>query len=152
MKILMVCLGNICRSPLAEGIFQQKINEHNLDWTVDSAGTGSWHVGKQADSRSIETAKKNGIDITHQRARQFTKADFAKYDHIFVMDSSNYRNVMRLAESAEDKQKIELIMNLVQPKMNINVPDPYWDDNGFDGVFDMLTEASKVFFKVKVNN
>jgi protein-tyrosine phosphatase len=147
MKILMVCLGNICRSPLAEGILRHKIQQHQLDWIVDSAGTGSWHVGEKPDVRSIKIAMEKGIDITTQRARQFTKADFLQFDYIFVMDSSNYRNVVRLADSEASKQKVELIMNFVRPKMNINVPDPYWDDNGFEGVFDMLDKACDVFIQ-----
>ena len=137
----MVCLGNICRSPLAEGIMKRKVAEAGLDWQVESAGTGSWHVGNLPDHRSIDIAKKYGIDITDQRARQFTGADLDDYDLIYAMDSSNYRNIVKKAVSKDQKNKVEMIMNMASPGMNQNVPDPYWDDNGFDKVFKMLDEA-----------
>lgn len=101
VKILMVCLGNICRSPLAEGILQSKLSPENF--TVDSAGTASYHIGKLPDPRSIAVAKKNNIDITHQRCRQFTKNDFDVFDYIYAMDVSNYKNIIRLAESEDQK-------------------------------------------------
>ena len=141
MKILMVCLGNICRSPIAEGIMQKKIAQGGLDWSVDSAGTGSWHVGEMPDSRSIEVAQKYGIDITSQRSRQFTASDLKEFDLIFAMDSSNYRNILDKANSKEEEGKIEMIMNVVKPGYNQNVPDPYYDNDGFDLVFKMLDEA-----------
>ena len=99
VKILMVCLGNICRSPLAEGILMSKLPRKYF--AVESAGTGKWHVGKQPDERSIAIAKKNGIDISHQRGKQFTPADFDDYDYIYVMDSSNYNDVVNLAQNQE---------------------------------------------------
>ena len=142
MKILMVCLGNICRSPLAEGIMAHKVKQHQLNWVVDSAGTGAWHVGKLPDSRSIEVARTHGIDITHQRAKQFEQSDFDEYDLIFVMDSSNYQNVNRLARNEADKKKVELIMNLAIPNRNVNVPDPYYGEFGFEKVFTMLDQAT----------
>ena len=141
MKILMVCLGNICRSPLAEGIMQNKINEHGLDWSIDSAGTGSWHVGEQPDPRSIEVARKYGIDITSQRARQFRAADLREFDLIYAMDSSNFRNILHKANSPSEEEKVKMIMNEVQPGYNQNVPDPYWDNDGFEQVYQMLDEA-----------
>ena len=141
MKVLMVCLGNICRSPLAEGILKHKVQQKNLDWQIDSAGTGSWHVGEEPDARSIEVAQKYGIDITSQRARQLQAADLSEYDLLFAMDSSNYRNILRLANSEEEREKVELIMNLVKPGYNQNVPDPYYDNNGFEEVYQMLDKA-----------
>jgi protein-tyrosine phosphatase len=141
MKILMVCLGNICRSPLAEGIMQHLIDQNQLDWEVDSAGTGSWHVGQLPDERSREVALKNGIDISNQRARQFHFPDLEHFDLIFAMDSHNYQDIIMLANSEEERAKVKLIMNEAVPGRNINVPDPYWDDNGFDKVFGMLYEA-----------
>jgi low molecular weight protein-tyrosine phosphatase len=141
MKILMVCLGNICRSPLAEGIMQNKIDQHGLDWTVDSAGTSSWHIGERPDRRSIMVADKYGIDISHQRARQFNAADLQEFDIIFAMDSTNYQDILRMANSPEEEQKVEMIMNRLQPGFNQNVPDPYYDSDGFDLVFRMLDEA-----------
>ncbi len=138
----MVCLGNICRSPLAEGIMAHKIKQHQLDWSVDSAGTGAWHVGNLPDSRSIEVAQRHGIDITHQRAKQFETKDFDRYDLILVMDSSNYQNINRLARNDADKKKIDLIMNLAIPGRNVNVPDPYYGEFGFEKVFEMLNQAT----------
>lgn len=143
MKILMVCLGNICRSPLAEGILKQKIREHGLDWEVDSAGTGSWHVGELPDPRSIATARKHGIDITDQRARQLRPEDLDRYDLVLAMDRSNLRDILQLARTDEQRRKVRLIMEFVDPDNPQDVPDPYWDDDGFDGVFHMLERAAE---------
>ncbi len=144
MKILMVCLGNICRSPLAEGILQDRIDNFGLDWMVDSAGIGNWHVGELPDLRSINEAQKHGINISNQRARHFTKKDFKNFDYILVMDASNYNDAIRLAQNEEDKNKVHMIMNFVEPNKNIVVPDPYYD-NRFSLVYDMLTEAIDAF-------
>lgn len=137
----MVCLGNICRSPLAEGILQTKVKAQGLDWEVDSAGTGAWHVGEQPDRRSVQVARQHGIDITYQRARQFQAQDLDAYDLIFAMDQSNLTNILRKANKPEQEKKVHLIMNQVAPTANISVPDPYYDDNGFEQVFEMLDEA-----------
>ena len=135
----MVCLGNICRSPLAEGIMRSKLSE---DFIVDSAGTGGWHAGQQPDKRSISTAKNRGLDITNQRARQFKKSDFDTFDHIFVMDNSNYKDVLALAPNEEAKSKVKLILNEIFPNENVDVPDPYYGgQDGFENVFDMLDQA-----------
>ncbi len=139
----MVCLGNICRSPLAEGILQHKL----LDDTffVDSAGTSNYHVGEAPDRRSVDIAKKYGIDITNQRGRQFRKSDFDQFDLIYVMDNSNYNNVVKLARSESDIEKVKLILNEVYPNQNYDVPDPYYGgDQGFDNVFKMLDEACSI--------
>lgn len=148
MKILMVCLGNICRSPLAEGILQHKIqqqinsgNKQFETWKVDSAGTSGFHSGEKPDRRSIKIAKENGIDVSEQRSRQFNTRDFEAFDVIYVMDSSNYRNVIALAKTNEEKAKVKLIMNEFYPKENINVPDPYYGEYGFENVFEMLDNA-----------
>ncbi|MCU0346272.1 MAG: low molecular weight phosphotyrosine protein phosphatase [Saprospiraceae bacterium] len=141
MKILMVCLGNICRSPLAEGILQHKIEQHGLDWQVDSAGTGAWHTGQQPDSRSIATARKYSIDISRQRARQLKPHDLDRFDLVLAMDSQNYRDILHLATTKEQQEKVKLIMNYVTPGRNQAVPDPYWDDNGFEQVYSMLEQA-----------
>lgn len=138
-KILMVCLGNICRSPLAEGIMRSKLSE---DFFVDSAGTGGWHAGELPDKRSISTAKGRGLDITNQRARQFKRSDFDTFDHIFVMDNSNYKDVLALAPNEEAKSKVKLILNEIFPNENVDVPDPYYGgQEGFENVFDMLDQA-----------
>jgi protein-tyrosine phosphatase len=147
MKLLFVCLGNICRSPLAEGIMKHKIAEQGLDWEVDSAGTGGWHAGDLPDSRSIQVAKKHGIDLTYQRARKLRSIDYESFDRIYVMDSMNYQDVKRLANE-DEYHKIELIMNEVEPHRNINVPDPYYGEgDGFENVFQMLDRACDAIIK-----
>lgn len=142
MKILMVCLGNICRSPLAEGILKHKIASQEMDWEIDSAGTGAWHAGEAPDPRSINEAKMNGIDISQQRARKFQLEDFQHYDLIFAMDKSNYADIIQQASEEEQRKKVKLIMNLVHDNQGQDVPDPYWDNNGFTRVFGMLDLAS----------
>ncbi|KIX19869.1 protein tyrosine phosphatase [Flavobacterium sp. 316] len=145
-KILMVCLGNICRSPLAEGILQSKLPKDQF--IIDSAGTGGWHAGQLPDKRSIETAKKHGIDITNQRARQFKLTDFEDFDYIYAMDISNYKNILSLAPSEMAKSKVKLILNELFPNKNIEVPDPYYGgQDGFEEVFKMLDEACNVIVK-----
>jgi protein-tyrosine phosphatase len=146
VKILMVCLGNICRSPLAEGLLASKLPKDKF--IVDSAGTGNYHVGKQPDQRSILTAQKNGLDITNQKGRQFSSNDFDYFDYIFVMDSSNYDDVILLAKSEAHKNKVEMILNHLFPGENVDVPDPYYGlQNGFDMVYEMLDEACDILAK-----
>ncbi|WP_166925378.1 low molecular weight protein-tyrosine-phosphatase [Flavobacterium poyangense] len=143
VKILMVCLGNICRSPLAEGILASKLPKNTF--LVDSAGTGSWHVGHSPDKRSIAVAQKNGLDISHQKGRQFKTADFDEFDYIYVMDISNYHDVTLLAKTPEHKNKVQLILNELFPDENVDVPDPYFGaSNGFDNVYEMLDEATEL--------
>jgi protein-tyrosine phosphatase len=140
VKILMVCLGNICRSPLAEEILRSKLPKK--DFIVDSAGTGDYHIGRQPDKRSIAIAREKGLDIASQKARQFTAKDFRDFDIIYVMDQSNYTNVVRLAPNEEAKQKVNLILNELFPGENVDVPDPFYGlENGFNSVYDMLDEA-----------
>jgi protein-tyrosine phosphatase len=141
MRFLMVCLGNICRSPLAHGILEAKIAEHGLDWTVDSAGTSGWHAGGPPDGRSVQVAKKYGLDIKGQRSRQFRHYDFEAFDAIYVMDRSNLANVLALAATDEERAKVYLILNEIYPGQNREVPDPYYDDNGFEEVYAMLDKA-----------
>ena len=142
-KILMVCLGNICRSPLAEGILKAKTN--HLDVVVDSAGTAAYHVGEQPDIRSIEIANKYGVDLTSQRARQFSVNDFDKFDKIYAMDSTNYANIISLARDEKDRNKVDVILNESNPKSFQSVPDPYYGgENGFQDVYEMLEEASNI--------
>jgi protein-tyrosine phosphatase len=146
VKILMVCLGNICRSPLAEGILNSKLP--NKIFSVDSAGTGNWHVGHKPDQRSIAVAKKNKLDITNQKGRQFSLNDFDTFDYIYVMDNSNYLDVIKLAKTEEHKQKVQLILNELFPGENVDVPDPYYGlENGFDTVFEMLDKTCDVIAK-----
>lgn len=141
MKILMVCLGNICRSPLAEGIMRTKVHEQGLDWQIDSAGTGSWHVGNPPDPRSRSVAQQYGIDISGQRARQFKAGDLDEFDLVFAMDASNYQNILKHATDSRQEAKVHLIMNMADPGRNQGVPDPYWDDDGFEQVYQMLNRA-----------
>ena len=143
-RILMVCLGNICRSPLAEGIMRAKLFGRN-NYEVDSAGTSGWHVGDPPDPRSVAIAKEMGLDITGQRGRQFNVADFDRFDHIFVMDNSNHRDLLKLARTEHDKQKVSLILDTLFPGENVDVPDPYYGGNdGFAKVYDMLDQACEI--------
>lgn len=145
-KILMVCLGNICRSPLAEGILKSKIDTHTV--FVDSAGTGHWHVGQLPDPRSIEVAKNHGIDLTNQRGRQFTQKDFEDFDFIFVMDASNKENVLQLAKNTSEAKKVQLILDEIFPFENVDVPDPYYGGGqGFESVYQMLDQACEEIVK-----
>ena len=142
MKVLMVCLGNICRSPLAEGILRHKLKQRNLDVEVDSAGTAAYHTGEPPDLRSIETALKHGIDIRRQRARKFNSQDFKRFDRIYAMDRSNYADLLARATEPADQEKVDLILNLVKPGINAEVPDPYYGGrDGFSKVFQMLDQA-----------
>ena len=146
IKILMVCLGNICRSPLAEGILASKLPKDKF--IVDSAGTGNWHVGSKPDERSIATAKKNGIDISHQRGKHFHESFFDNYDYIFVMDNSNYTNVISLSKNDLHKTKVQLILDELFPGENVDVPDPYYGlQNGFDMVYEMLEDSCTILAK-----
>ncbi|GAA4302741.1 low molecular weight protein-tyrosine-phosphatase [Aestuariibaculum suncheonense] len=145
-KILMVCLGNICRSPLAEGILKSKLPQNNF--TVDSAGTANYHSGSQPDQRSIAVARKYGLDISNLKARQFVVSDFDSFDYIYVMDESNYQNVLSLARNEDDKAKVEFILNETYPNQNHPVPDPYYGGNeGFENVYNMLDEACSIIAK-----
>lgn len=150
IKVLMVCLGNICRSPLAEGILQNKIDPGQV--LVDSAGTGGWHVGNKPDSRSIAVAQKYGLDISSQRCRQFTVNDFNDFDLIYVMDHSNYQNVIAKARNATDTAKVKLLMSEINTN-EIEVPDPYYDsENGFEKVYQMIDQAcDKIANKLENN-
>jgi protein-tyrosine phosphatase len=146
IKIVMVCLGNICRSPLAEGLLASKLPKDKF--LVDSAGTGSWHIGKHPDERSIATAKKNGLDISKQKGKHFTSNFFEEFDYIYVMDSSNYEDVLSLAKTEAQKGKVKLILDELFPGDNVDVPDPYYGlQNGFDMVFEMLDEATDLISK-----
>ncbi len=140
-RVLMVCLGNICRSPLAEGILQSKVDIESV--SVDSAGTGGYHIGSKPDSRSIAVGLKYNIDITHQRCRKFNTQDFKDFDLIYVMDYSNYENVTALAQNEEEIAKVKLILDEVDVGLN-EVPDPYYDDNGFEHVFHLIDEACTI--------
>lgn len=142
-RILFVCLGNICRSPLADGILRRKATEQNLNIEVDSAGTAAYHIGNPPDTRMIATAKSRGTDISFLSARQFQQADFDLFDLIYVMDQSNLQNVMRLARNQADKEKVKLMLNETFPNEDMEVPDPYYGGQaGFEHVYDLLDAAT----------
>ncbi|HHC80323.1 MAG TPA: low molecular weight phosphotyrosine protein phosphatase [Flavobacteriia bacterium] len=150
VRVLMVCLGNICRSPLAEGILKSKTNPENV--FVDSAGTGSYHIGEQPDRRSIAVAKTHHLDITGQRCRQFTVEDFDNFDWIYVMDNANKRDVLALARDENDRAKVKMILNEIFPGENVDVPDPYYGGEfGFENVYTLLDKACTQIAK-KLNN
>jgi protein-tyrosine phosphatase len=152
MKILMVCLGNICRSPLADGLLRQKLKEFGLDVSVDSCGTSSYHIGALPDERMIATAKNHGYDLSDLRARQFNKSDFKEFDIIYVMDSSNYNNVIQLANSKADSVKVKLFLNELYPNSNMAVPDPYFGgEEGFEEVFKLVDDTINVIIEKMKN-
>ncbi len=151
VKVLMVCLGNICRSPLAEGILASKLPKEKF--VVDSAGTGSWHIGRKPDERSIAVAKKHNLDISKQKGRQFSKKDFENFDYIYVMDNSNYQDVINLSEGKSHIDKVKLILDELFPNENVDVPDPYYGmANGFDVVYQMLEESCDLIAKKLIEN
>jgi protein-tyrosine phosphatase len=141
MNILMVCLGNICRSPLAEGIMQHLADKAGLDWHIDSAGTGDWHVGKGPDRRSVQAAHDQGIDISKQVCRLFRVSDFDEFDLILVMDKSNLGNILAMARNEDDRQKVKMLLG------DKPVPDPYLDDTQFAPVFKMIEGGCEEIIK-----
>jgi protein-tyrosine phosphatase len=142
MRILMVCLGNICRSPLAAGILQHRADEAGLDISVDSAGTAGYHIGEPPHHLSQKVARMNGIDLSGQRGRQFLKEDMDHFDHIYVMDSENYNDVRRLAGNKWDAGKVALLLEELYPGENRGVPDPwYGNEDGYHKVFDLVDRA-----------
>lgn len=142
-KILMVCLGNICRSPLAEGILKSKIDTDKV--FVDSAGTSNYHVDDPPDPRSVSIANLRKLDITSQKGRQFQVSDFDEFNHIYVMDMSNYKDVLSLARNEADRNKVSMILDEIFPGENVEVPDPYYGGHdGFGSVYDMLDQACDV--------
>ncbi|HLP55941.1 MAG TPA: low molecular weight protein-tyrosine-phosphatase [Fluviicola sp.] len=148
MRILMVCLGNICRSPMADGWLRHRILEKGLPIEVDSAGTANYHIGKQPDSRMRKFARETGVSIDDLRARQFVVDDFDRFDRIFVMDKSNYNNVIRLARNEADKAKVALYLNELFPGEDREVPDPYYgDDHDFKHVIELLDNTTNAFLR-----
>lgn len=152
MRILMVCLGNICRSPMADGLMRKKVQDNQLDVYVDSAGTANYHVGGAPDTRMTATAKSKGIDISGLKARQFIVSDFDAFDLIYVMDQSNFNNVVRLARNKTDIQKVQLILELRTSPHEIEVPDPYYGgQDGFEHVYQLLDESTDIIIKRLTN-
>lgn len=149
-RILMVCLGNICRSPLAHGIMRSKLPEDHF--YVDSAGTAAYHIGNSPDKRSIKVAKNNGLDISTQNARQFKVSDFDTFDYIYAMDHSNYTNIISLARNNDDIGKVKLFLEANPSIENKNVPDPYYGNlSDFEYVYNLIDETCDLLLKT-LNN
>ena len=145
ISVLFVCMGNICRSPTAEGVFRHIVNEKNLQdiIKIDSAGTHAYHIGESPDARSQATAKSRGVDISAQKARKVKATDFERYDYVIAMDHSNYENLKSLS-TVEQQRKIHLFMDFTSAWDNTEVPDPYYGGaDGFNNVFDMVQSASE---------
>lgn len=153
LKILMVCMGNICRSPLAEGIFRESFTQKQIPSLIDSAGTLSYHSGENPDPRAVAVAKKYGIDISKLLARQFQIKDFDNFDKIFVMDSMNYSDINSLSRNETDKSKIHLLLNISHPNSDKSVPDPYYGGTEkFEEVYFLLQEASEIISTSIIKN
>jgi protein-tyrosine phosphatase len=148
MQILMVCLGNICRSPLAEGILQHKARAAGLHWQVDSAGTNGFHCGESPHKLSQKVAKKHGLDIGAQIARKFEAADIDRFDKIYVMAQDVMDDVQRIAGTKFDKNKVDFFLNELEPGSNKDVPDPwYGDEDGYDEAFDLIDRTCDAIIK-----
>ncbi len=148
MRILMVCLGNICRSPIAEGVMRHKVKENGLDWIVDSAGTESYHVGEAPHRFSQKICLKHGIDISHQRAVKLTADSFAGYDKIYAMATDVYEEIKYLGGKQADMTKVELFLNDLHPGKNESVPDPYYgEEGGFLQVYELIDKGCEAIIK-----
>ncbi|MDT0621819.1 low molecular weight protein-tyrosine-phosphatase [Croceitalea vernalis] len=150
IRVLMVCLGNICRSPLAEGILRSKVNDNKV--IVDSAGTAGYHIGKHPDKRSIAIAQEYGIDISQQKCRKFIPSDFDAFDLIYVMDKSNYADILDQIRTENDIKKVDLLLHDTSSALQ-EVPDPYYGGlDGFENIYHMINEACEVIARKLENN
>lgn len=144
-RILMVCLGNICRSPIADGLLRHKVAQENLPIIVDSAGTSAHHIGQAPDERMQKVATSRGVPIDFLRARQFKAEDFEQFDIIYAMDDSNQANILKLARNENDRNKVRLFLNELYPGKDMNVPDPYFGgEKGFIDVFEMVDSTTEM--------
>ena len=153
MKILMVCLGNICRSPLAEGILQHKVNEAGLPWKVESAGTNSYHIGEPPHHLSQKVAQLNGINICDQRARRFKPSDLEEYDLLYAMSKDVIDDMKTMAGNHWQQEKVKLLMDELHPGQQKDVPDPwYGPEPGYHEVYKMIEAAcEKILKKAQIN-
>ena len=151
-KVLMVCLGNICRSPMAEGLLRHKVRQLNLEVETDSAGTAGYHIGSKPDQRMIDTAAQFGVDISDLRASQFNVNDFDEFDFIFAMDQENQFNIQKLAKNETQRDKVKLLLEYVNYRNFTEVPDPYYGTKkDFEFVYNMLDEATETLLKTLKN-
>ncbi len=142
MRILMVCLGNICRSPIAEGLMRYKIQQHGLDWMVDSAGTESYHIGEAPHKYSQKVCLAHGIDISAQKARKFSTKDFERFDKIYAMATDVYNEIAAIGGHVADMSKVALFVNELYPASNQSVPDPwYGNEDGYQPVFELINQT-----------
>ncbi len=154
ISVVFVCMGNICRSPTAEGVFRHVVKERNLQNVIkiDSAGTHAYHIGEPPDSRSQATAKSQGVDLSAQRARKVEAIDFERFDYVIAMDRSNYENLKELA-TADHQERLHLFMDFTSTWDNAEVPDPYYGGgDGFKNVFDMVQSASEGLLEHIIKN
>lgn len=152
MRILMVCLGNICRSPLAEGILREKALSAGLDWVVDSAGTAGYHIGEPPHELSMKVARMHGIDISGHKGRCFTGEDMERFDRVYFMDSENYQDARRIAGSRWLEPKADLLLNVLYPGENRGVPDPWsGTEIAYHKVYDLLDKATDAILAGEVS-
>ena len=150
MRVLFVCLGNICRSPLAEGVMLHLNEKLTLGWEIDSAGTAGYHIGEAPDRRTIANAAKHGVDLKPLRARQFSTKDFDCFDHILVMDRNNYKNVVQLATTEEQKTKVKLFLEVGLNQSGAEVPDPYYcTEADFEKVFQLVWKGCEGLLRIE---
>jgi protein-tyrosine phosphatase len=151
MKILVVCLGNICRSPIAEGVLQHLATAQNLNWQIDSAGTNGYHTGEHPHKSSIKVCAANGIDISKQISRRFILDDFKNYDLILVMANDVYEDVRNIAKNNDELQNVRFYLDSLYPNEKVSVTDPwYGNEDGYIPVFAQINEAAKAWIKILV--
>jgi len=153
MRILMVCLGNICRSPIAEGVMRHKVKQHGLNWVVESAGTESYHIGEAPHRFSQKICSMHGIDISELRASKFTADAFDQYDHIYAMAADVYKEIKRIGGPHADMRKVELFLNELHKGSNESVPDPwYGPEEGYTPVYEMIDKTCDAIIKNRKEN
>ncbi len=148
MRILMVCLGNICRSPIAEGVLRLKVKQHGLNWVVESAGTESYHIGEAPHHFSQKICRVHGIDISEFRAAKFTAEDFGRYDMIYAFADDVYREIKRIGGGKADMSRVQYFLNELHAGSNASVPDPYYGaEEGYKTVYDLIDKTCDAVIK-----